>query len=373
MRVFLRFVLLLTFFLGTGSEAAAFKLTVLGDSLSDEYAEASYGTYAENWVEQLAVHAGVDFGPTAAEAGVAGGSWDATRRTGYQCNWANSGANSTTMLSGGQHTGAAQCVTAEGATHAVLFIGANDFFPSSAAYLGIYFGTWTEAEIIVYKYQVASNISNALTTLTATGVPVLVATVPDYGLAPTTQQFLVSAAARQNVAEVLDELNLVIHNIAQAHEVGVIDINAAALAIFGAHGSPNATLDVGNVSIPLAQKDTTGGGNPLAAFVDDGIHPSTVLQGLVANLVMTGLNEVYGTGLPLFTEAEILAHRGIAYGGSETVEAQLGAYTDFVTDYTPVVEAVPSLSPGSLAALGFLLVASATLLPGMLRRRDQGP
>ena len=60
--------------------------------------------------------------------------------------------------------------------------------------------------------QVAINISNALTTLTATGVPVLIATVPDYGLAPTTQQFLVSAAARQNVADVLDELNLVIHN-----------------------------------------------------------------------------------------------------------------------------------------------------------------
>ncbi len=369
MRFFFRFVLFPMLFLGAGSEATALKLAVLGDSLSDEYAESSYGTYAENWVEQLAVHAGVDLGPTAAEAGQAGGNWDATRRTGYQCNWAKSGANSATLLSGGQHTGAAQCVTSEGATHAVLFIGANDFFPTSAAYLGIYAGTWTEAEIIAHKFQVAINISNALTTLTATGVPVLVATIPDYGLAPTTQQFLVSAPARQNVADVIDELNLVIHNIAQAREVGVVDINAAALAIFGAHGSPNATLDVGNVPIPLAQKDTTGGGNPLAAFVDDGIHPSTVLQGLVANLMLTGLNEVYGTNLTLFTEDEILAHRGIAYGGAETVEAQLGAYADFVTDYTPVVEAVPSLSPGSLAALSAILAVTATLFLGIRRKR----
>jgi hypothetical protein len=35
------------------SLAAAAKLGVMGDSLSHEYEEVSYGSHAENWVEQL--------------------------------------------------------------------------------------------------------------------------------------------------------------------------------------------------------------------------------------------------------------------------------------------------------------------------------
>jgi hypothetical protein len=39
-----------------GSASAA-SLGVMGDSLSDEYAETSYGSYAENWLEQLGDYA----------------------------------------------------------------------------------------------------------------------------------------------------------------------------------------------------------------------------------------------------------------------------------------------------------------------------
>jgi len=369
MRLWFRMFAVLSALLFAGASAASVKLAVLGDSLSDEYGEESYGAYAKNWVEQLA-DAGVDLGPTAAEAGQPGGSWGLPRRTLYQHNWARSGADTTTLLSGGQHTGVAGDVTSEGVTHAVLFIGANDFFPSGGAYIGIYFGTWSQAQIDSYLAQRVANINTALNALVPTGVPVLVATVPDYGLAPATQAFFTNAASRQAVADVIDDLNLQIHAIAEARQLGVIDINGAAEAIFGPHGSSNTTFEIGNVSIQLLQSDTTGGGNPTAGFVDDGVHPNTTLQGLIANVVMEGLNIVYGTGLTLFSEEEILSHRGIAYGGSDTVAAQLGSYTDYVTDYT-AVEAVPAFSPGGLALLALTLVLTARRFGGMALRPER--
>ena len=56
-------------FVGGVDSAAALTLGVVGDSLSDEYAEETYGSYATNWVEQLDQFAGVDTGPTAAASG----------------------------------------------------------------------------------------------------------------------------------------------------------------------------------------------------------------------------------------------------------------------------------------------------------------
>ena len=85
---------------------------------------------------------------------------------------------------------------------------------------------------------------------------------------------------------------------------------------------------------------------------------------------MEGLNIVYGTGLTLFSEEEILSHRGIAYGGSDTVAAQLGAYDDYVTDYT-AVEAVPAFSPGGLALLALTLVLTARRFGGMALRPER--
>jgi hypothetical protein len=48
---------------------------------------------------------------------------------------------------------------------------------------------------------------------------------------------------------------------------------------------------------------------------------------------MTGLNIGFHADAPIFTEQEILAHRGIAYGGSDTVASQIGEYRDFITNY----------------------------------------
>jgi len=310
----------------------------------------------------------VDVGPTAVLAGQPGNTWSEPRRTLYQYNWARSGATSATLLSTGQHTGLASDVVPEGITHVAVIIGANDFIPQafSGAYWNIYFGSWSSATIDSYVAGVVANIETALDTLVGEDIPMVVATVPDYGLAPLTQGFLTDAARRQLVADAIAEVNVEIDQMAQDREIVVIDIAGAAEAIFGSHASPKTSLLIGNVPIYLAQSDTAAGGNPDAAFVDDGIHPNTTLQGLFANLVIQAFNTGYDTGLALFSEEEILDHRSLGYVGPDTLASEIGNYSSFVSDYTPVPVPVPSLSSG-----GIVLLFTALCSVGM-RRLSRG-
>ena len=333
----------------------------MGDSLSDEYGEESYGIYAENWVEQLKIHGLVDLGPTATQAAQPGGTWGEPRRTLYAYNWARSGASSTTLLAGGQHTGLASSVTNDGVQYAVLMIGANDFYPSSAAYQGIYTGSWSTAQIDAFLSSVLANINTALDTVLPTGVQLAIVNVPDYGLTPTVRPLLPDAGGRQRVADAISQLTAQIDATAALRRLPVVDFFGAAVAMFGTHQAPNAELLIGNVAIQLGQNDTAAGGNPTAGFVHDGIHPNTTLQGVIANAISTALNMGYGAGFPIFSEAEILAHRGIAYGGSDTLVAQFGNYTDYVHNYAG--PPVPALSPGALALLACMLAVGASLFP----------
>ena len=313
--------------------AGAVKLGVMGDSLSDEYGEESYGSYAENWVEQLAIHGGIDLGPTASEAGQPGGDWGDVRRTGYQYNWALAGADSGTLLQGGQHTGLAAQVGPEGIAYAVLAIGANDFNPSGAAYFSIYNGFWSSAQIDVYVSERLDNIDTALDEVLPTGARLALVNFPDYGVTPAVRAAYPDPAKRQLVGDVIQQVNAGVDAIAQARQLVRVDFFGAAIAIFGPHASPNAILLLGNVSIDLTASDTAAGGIPTAGFVDDGIHPNTTLQAILANAFVEGLNVGYGASLPLFSEADILAHRGLAYGGSDTLVAQIGDYADYVVSY----------------------------------------
>lgn len=304
--------------------AFAVRLGIMGDSLSDEYAEESYD-YAENWVEQLVIYGGIDVGAV--------GAWGGPRRTRYEYNWARAGATTGSLLSDGQHTGLAGQVAPEGITYAVMAIGANDFAPFGAAYDGIYYETWPSSQIDTYVNQRVANLNAALDTVLPTGVELALVNVPDYGVTPTVQLFYSDPAKRQLVADVIAQLNAAIDTMAQTRQLPVVDLFGAALTIFGPHGGSNSTLTLGSVDIDLLQFDTASGGNPTAGFVNDGIHPNTTLQGILANTFVEALNAGYAANLPLFSEQQILAHRGLAYGGSDTLAAQLGEYADYVINH----------------------------------------
>src|SRR5439155_9640247 len=91
------------------------KLGAMGDSLSDEYWDSGVSTYATNWAQLVVVYRGVDMGPTAAQAGT--GTWGEPRNAGFKYNWARSGADSSTLLTQGQHTGLRGQVSSDGVSN----------------------------------------------------------------------------------------------------------------------------------------------------------------------------------------------------------------------------------------------------------------
>ena len=154
------------------------------------------------------------------------------------------------MLSGGQATGlAAQIPNAGGygIDYGVLMIGANDFAPGLSAYDGIYNGTWTTSQINSYVNSIIGNISTALNDVLPTGVKMVVATVPDYGITPAVQAGYPNVAGRQAVANVLAQVNADIKATAQSDHIVVADVSALLGATFGKEGAFNTTVKIGNV------------------------------------------------------------------------------------------------------------------------------
>lgn len=331
-----REIIALAFCLSSPAHADIGRLGAMGDSLSDEYGEETYGSYALNWTMQLKQYRSVTMGPTAEEAGAPGGTWGEPRREWYQSNWARSGATSATLLSQGQHTGLAGQVQGLGVTHAVVFIGANDFSPLGlGAYFYIYNGLWGQQQIQNYINGRIANVAAALDAVVPTGVRLVLVNFPDYGVAPPVwQNFLYSNAdKREKVSQVIRKVNEGLDELARQRRVPLADFNALGVAIFGTNFEHNEFLKIGNVDIQLYEADTPNHGNKFAAFVDDGVHPHTTLQGVITNVILEGFAQGFDAGVAQFSEEEILGHGGITYGGSDTLESRIGPYRDYIRNY----------------------------------------
>jgi lysophospholipase L1-like esterase len=269
-----------------------FRLGVAGDSLSDDYSEGAY-SYAKNWVETLADY--VEVG--------AQGTWGAPRDEGFEYNWAQAGATSATLLADGQHTGLAQQIAAGLIDYAVLAVGQNDFGPWTPAYLGVYSGLATESQIDAYIAQVVANIETALQTLHDTGGKVVLANVIDYGVAPVTRAFFPNPSQRDSVTEVLRRVNNELRGLSQQYDVPLVDTFQATKDLLGTNQQPAETVLIGG-----AVFTNDAGVEPQHLFVNDGIHPHTVAQAAIANLIVTAIQVGYGQdigSLP-FTEREML-------------------------------------------------------------------
>jgi hypothetical protein len=336
---------------------AEIKLAIVGDSLSDEYAEETYG-YAQNWVEQLVTYGIADAGPTAASAGV--GDWGEPRRTGFAYNWARAGAVTQDLVDQGQVAGVVSQVAPEGITHVVAAIGANDFTPSGVNYFALYYGLATPEQI---EQAISANlaiVTNAMQTLKATGAKVVWVNVPDYGVSPATRLYYTDPVKRERVTTVIREIDDRLADLALAEGVPLVDFLGLAKAVFGENSAPNPTIELAGIQLDLlASDDPVNHPNPYAAFVDDGVHPHTTVQGIMANLFLEAFNVGYGEHLPLFSEADILAHAGIPGGGEDTLFAQLDAH-----GYSDYIIVVPEPSVYLL-----LTAAAAALFASAWRRR----
>lgn len=320
-------------------------LGIAGDSISDEYAVETYD-YARNWAELL--HDEGKLPPNAQGANLGAlGAFSEPRREGYAFNWARYGADSGQLIADGQHTGLAAQINAGQVSHAVLQIGQNDFSPDSTAYFSIAKQQWTAQQITTYSNTVVNNIEQALLTLNKTNAYLVTTNIVDYGVTPATQGFY-TPTEQQRVTNVIEPINNRLAVLAEKYNVPLLDLNGVTRELYGSNFAPTPSKQVGGNTIT----NSAGVANT-HAFVDDGIHPHTIVGTQIANLFLTAFNKAYATPVDLFTEQEACAIVGLPFT-SNTLNLNYGSYVRLWSNAAPVLSGISgtvNVKEGPTAAL----------------------
>jgi lysophospholipase L1-like esterase len=281
----------------------------LGDSNTDEYRAddnrgGKYASTTLNWMEQLVLRRNLNAG--------AWGVREEPRRSGFEYNWARSGATARTMITDGQHTGLAQQIASGKVSHAIIYIGGNDFHLHSGTYEEVYDGTLSDAQVQLKVDKIIANISLAADTLLNAGnVKLVVVTVADKGMHPEALQLYPNPAGRQRVTTAINAVNAGIEAMASSKGIAVADINAFSNSILD-RTDENGYLNVGGELITMTKR----GNEPHHMQLDDWSgHAGTVMSGLMANAIFVDpFNKAYSLNMVPLSEQEILVNAGIKPG-----------------------------------------------------------
>ena len=290
----------------TNTPSMSAGIGIMGDSTSDEYRadDARGGEFSEttlNWMEQLVKNRGLNFGKW--------GTWDEPRRTGYEYNWARSGATTRSIIESGQHTGLAQQVANGRVSFVFMWIGNNDFHLKNGSYEEIYDGTLSDDELQEKVDGVVADITTAVDTILQAGdVKMAVVTIADQGIAPQAQFLFPDPRKRRRVTEAVNSVNARINELAEARGVLVLDINAIGDILF-ARVDLTGRIKVAGQKIFILKK----GNDPHYLQLADNIgHAGTVLSGMIANsLFIEPFDNAFGLDIPLLTDEEIVQNAGI--------------------------------------------------------------
>ena len=283
---------------------------VMGDSGSDEYRadDSRGGAYAEttlNWLELLERYRGLNFGEW--------GTRDFPRRSGYEYNWARSGATAAGVISEGQAAGLAQQVGQGKVSLVLLMVGVNDFALWNGTYRAIYDGTLIGTGLDDKINDIVANIQLALDTVRAAGVvDVFVANLADRGATPAFRAEFPDAAKRQAVTNAIVAVNGGILAMAAARGITVVDIYALAGTLLS-HVDADGNLIVGDELISM----TSAGDEPHHVLLGDNEHGGTVFEGVLANYILDHLNPA-GYSVLRFTDQELLTNAGIVSETQDT-------------------------------------------------------
>jgi hypothetical protein len=276
---------------------------VMGESSSDEFRAddnrgGAYAATTLNWVELLVAHRGLDAGPW--------GTWGGSRRTGYEYNWARSGARAADLISQGQAAGLAQQVAEGRISWALLMIGTNDF--GTATYTDIYNGTLSGAALTAMTDGIVASIAQAVDTVRAAGpVLLLVTNIPTTTQQNTAvQSMFPDPARRQLVTNAMVAANTGIQNALAQRDVPMVNLDGFGGSLFSRMDA-NGNLNVSGELISLV----VSGDEPHHSLLGDNRHAGTVMQGLLANYFLDQLEAAGGPGVPRFTDGELLVNAGI--------------------------------------------------------------
>lgn len=289
------------------AENPSFNLAVMSDSSSDEYRAndnraggTQWATTTLAWTELLEKYRNINLGPW--------GNRAEPRRSGYEYNWARTGAEAQDVVTTGQHTGIAQ-QTQSGLIDLVYFqIGNNDFAyyrDGADIYSGAIAGQALQNKINDYLDDVETALD---TVLSANGeVKVILGTVADPGNVPYWQSQFPDPAKRQRLVDALVTTNNGIKAMAASRpRVILFDQEIFATELLS-RVDQNGSLIVGNEAITLI----TNGNEPHHALLADNIHAGTVMEGIFANKVIELANTALSTQVATFSDNDLLINAGI--------------------------------------------------------------
>lgn len=323
---------------GVGAaDAAPVPIGTIGDSLTDETTGLPF-SYVRSWSQILEARDAIELGPTAAEAGLEGpAGWGGPRGAGFRNNWALAGARTSDALRDGQAHGLVRESRATGVTHAVVFLGVNDWsswFQHEGfgwVYYDLYLGTLADDRLEAYIDARIGAYRVILDTLTAGRINPLVCTVPDFSVCPHTQTVFTEVQGLTRVRAAVTRYNARLRLLAAEYDAGVLDMAGLFDRIFGTPESPRTTMTLAGHTVRLRDRDTPTGEDALAAWSHDGLHPGTLVQGVMASAVATGLRGAYGVNVPAPSDAEIAGLVGLPALVGPTLREQLGAMEDLVS------------------------------------------
>jgi len=276
------------------------QLGVLGDSGVDSYrgTDNRGGDYAAitfGPVDLLVLLRGFDCGEW--------GNYDEPRRTDYAYNWARSGATSTTMISGGQHTGLASQVTAGSPRLCWIRIGSNDFRFSSDNYQNTYNGSLSGESLQTVIDQCVSNVFIAADTLiSASPLGIVGQLFPRRTAAEAAAAGFSNATYHQRVTDALNEINDGIISGFNNRSIPYRD-QSVWNDIYVYDNGNNIGFDVWDERII----SDSNGDEPHHALLSDNEHLGTIANGLWVNyMLLEPLNEAYGLNIRFLKPWELL-------------------------------------------------------------------
>lgn len=268
-------------------------LAIVGDSTQDEYQAPENARPGYNWTEWLVRARSLSVG--------AWGSWGGSRRTGYEFDWARSGAV-TYNARYDQAPGIVQQINSGRVSHVLIQVGINDFASGNLALQIFSSASFDPTGSLNYSADLIIATSQMLHA--AAPGRVIVAAVQDYlglGLIPMPEAgMLTDPIGAARVVAAYDYLNDRVRD-----GVGTMwwDFNAAMASELAPRWSGDYIIVNGQM-VSVKQR----GSGRLNAFINDPyMHPGTTLSGLFAEAYIEQLNTRYSAGIEPLTDAQIMA------------------------------------------------------------------
>lgn len=276
---------------------------VIGDSQSDEYRAddnrgGDYASTTLNWVEILQKKRDFNFG----EWGV----YDEPRRTGYEYNWARTGSTTEAIILSGQDTGLAEQIKSGKVNVVIIYVGANDFVPYRPnGYREIYNDSLSDEQLQEKVDTALAQIRTATRVVKKAGADaIIIVKVPDWGRHLAVQIAFPNPTKRARVTDTVNEINQGIELI--AGQTGATTLDSTEFFRDLTEDSNGSEVTIENATFNRVLPSNT----PSSLFLDDAIHPGTVVNGFFANAIIEHLNSNYGTSIKPLTPLEIFKTAG---------------------------------------------------------------